>query len=267
MKTKKKQGRPSTFKTRYYIEVYRLAAAGQTRRDIAATLGINFETLQLWCKKKKTLRWAYYEGRNPKGRTTVDNIMDYVAGRLPKEQLDLYNEIRRFNKDEEGYERVRQLLEGKGDTVKQHLFLHAYVSSNFDKTRAMRQICITTKTLSRWMQNPHFTELFKSIDDAMDDFYLGSLNKAIKDGDTQAIIHAAKTRLRKRGFGEKMEVSHVHEGTITHAFQLDFTKLSLRAQKEVMAQMEEQDRKTEQLEEKTISNGQQLLMSPKKEKN
>lgn len=62
-----------------------------------------------------------------------------------------------------------------------------------------------------WLKNdPAFAEQVKSVEQSVDDWYEDAFKSLVKEGNPQAVIHAAKTRLRGRGYGEKLEVdAHV----------------------------------------------------------
>lgn len=74
---------------------------------------------------------------------------------------------------------------------------------------------ISRPTFYRWF---HEDERFRAaVDDVIEtqkDFVEGNLLKKIKDGDTSCIIFYCKTRLKERGYAERVEITGDNGGPI-----------------------------------------------------
>lgn len=240
----------------WYVQAYRLACKGLSIAEIAARMDMPEDSLKQWIKNKPVLKWAIELAREEE---SADNILDHVYGRLPKKYRALYESITDYERTTNGYERVRGMLAGEGRTVKQHLFLFAIVKSNFSVSKALKIICVPRKEYQEWLLDPDFQGMMENIQQEMKDFFESALIKAVRKGDTQAIIFANRTKNRDRGYGDKIEVEHTGRIEHQHLIQVDIEKLSIKAQKEVYAQLEEREREQQELEELHIADGQALL--------
>ncbi len=261
LKTKRRKRVYGKWQNRYYVDIYILASKGYNDTQIAGALSIPLDTFKGWKKRKPTVKYALKEGKNPSKNGAITNVLDFVYDRLPDTHKELYDEIMRAGdkkNEKNGYERVRKLLENEGEDTRKMLFLYAIVNSNFNKSAAMKKVCVSTTVLSRWMKDPEFTSLMDRIHDGMKDFYEGALVQACADGETQAIIFANRTKNKDRGYGDKLEMEHTGKITHEHTFQLDIAKLSLKAQREVFSQMEAFEKQQEQMEEVALAKGNQL---------
>jgi len=93
----------------------------------------------------------------------------------------------------------------KGEMLKA-LFKH-----NGQVTISAKEVGVERATYSAWLKNdPEFAAQVQAVEDSVDDWYEDAFKSLVKEGNPQAVIHAAKTRLRGRGYGEKLEVdAHV----------------------------------------------------------
>lgn len=95
-------------------------------------------------------------------------------------------------------------------TRKQQM-LKALFEHNGKVSEAVRAVGIDRSTYTDWVHNdPEFARKVRGVEESVDDWYEDCFKKLVKEGNPQAVIHAAKTRLRSRGYGEKLEVdAHV----------------------------------------------------------
>lgn len=96
--------------------------------------------------------------------------------------------------------------------VKKKMFLEALKKTLGVKYRAMNEASISDqRVIDRWReQDPKFAEDMDAISNIAGDFVETQLFKKIKEGDTTAIIFYCKTKLKKRGYSERMEVDNIN---------------------------------------------------------
>lgn len=89
--------------------------------------------------------------------------------------------------------------------------LKALFKHNGQVTASAREVGIERATYSSWLKDdPAFAAEVNAVEETVNDWYEDCFKKLVKEGNPQAVIHASKTRLRGRGYGEKLEVdAHV----------------------------------------------------------
>jgi hypothetical protein len=72
---------------------------------------------------------------------------------------------------------------------------------------AAKAVGIERSTFSAWVrEDPDFARRVEAMEESVNDWYEDQFKALVAEKNPQAIIHAAKTRLRSRGYGEKVEV-------------------------------------------------------------
>ena len=205
---------PATvWKDTMYVTAYEQARTGATDAMIAGSLGVATTTFSMWKETKPALRDALNRGRT--SAQNVDSFKSYIAGKLPENLHPIWEQIMILEECGSPVHRFESLLTGQGVRARQWLFVHALIHSNFIKSTAMRLAGVTEGTLAGWLtRDLDFLELLNFITEAKKDFFEAALIHKVRQGDTAAVIFAAKTQLRDRGYGEKVEVQHT--GTVTH---------------------------------------------------
>ncbi|MBU2249692.1 MAG: hypothetical protein KKD77_23295 [Gammaproteobacteria bacterium] len=97
---------------------------------------------------------------------------------------------------------------------RQELFLHAYNTiGNFNAGEACRATGIPRERITKWRHGDvWFREKMETIEEEKKDLIESKLLQRVRRNDTAAIIFAAKTKLRDRGYGEHKTVDQ----KITH---------------------------------------------------
>lgn len=238
------------WKDEYLFQAYELAKSGSTRKTIAHTLGIDPETLARWevdipsFKKALDLGWGLV---GPDGNP-VATFREYVYGRLPPKLQELWTEImgvepKKVNgkwqePDESQLERVETMLSRQGLRARQSLFIHALVHTNFNASEASRLVRIDKTTFDRWKQDPDFLELMEEVEWHKGNFFEGAFVGLVQAGNPQAIVHAAKTFNRKRGYGDVQTVEHTGQLNVAHAMvDVDDLDLPLPVRKAMLDAM------------------------------
>jgi|GEM_PF-1275813 len=90
---------------------------------------------------------------------------------------------------------------------RQNLFLKTYLDTAFNITEACKVTGVMRSTFRLWLKKyPEFEERFSEAFESKKDFIEDKLLENIKANDSACIIHASKTLLRDRGYGEKQEI-------------------------------------------------------------
>lgn len=193
------------------VDIYRYARTGLNDKGIAKKLGISGPAFVLWQKKKASVRYALACGRKEWKKERELNWVEYVKGKLSPKQLKTWNTLTKYTSELNGYAKAKELLKGKSNKVRQELLIYALLTSGFSLSKALKTCGIERKTFLFWVENdPDFTDLINEVSEIQKDFFEESLMRLIRSGDSPATIFAARTKLRNRGYGEKVEVEHQH---------------------------------------------------------
>ncbi len=238
--------RKSIYKDIYVINVYELAKLdGMSDVKIAKAMGLSVPTFLKWKMKKPLFRYAYLKGKNYSKNTDGSSVsfQQYVYQRLPKKLRRLWREL---NKIKGNTERIETLFAGKPKRYRQHLFLHAWISCNFNVSAACKKVNLSRSTLDKWIENDYeFSKLFKDIDWHKKNFFESSLCRLVQSGNSAATIFANRTYNRDRGYNEKQEISI--SGNINHyVVSMDNLDLPLEVKKLILENL----RKTKRIESK-----------------
>lgn len=203
----------------YYVRIYELARTGLSDIKIAHALGVHPKCLVKWKKQKPAVRDALDRGRGKGEHSTLSTFTDYVYERLPKRARKLWERLEECEEKSNAVERIEALLQDEGKSMRQHLFLHALVSSNFNPSVATKRINISYGAMLNWCENdPDFHDLYDQMLLHKKNFFEECLIKLCKRGDPNAIIFANRTINRDRGYGDQTTVKV--EGQINHVHGL-----------------------------------------------
>lgn len=227
-KGKNKPVYKSKWSDSFYVAAYRLARQGLSDTAIAKTIGVLPLTLAGWKSRNPAFKEAFDIGRDDKKDSFQSSFRDYVYGHLPPRLRKIWHKINKCEMGHSGIDRVEALLAGEGKQTRQHLFLYAFVDSNFNASEACRRIGISAKTLQVWTRlDPEFAELMDEMHWHKGNFFEEGLIKLVKDGDTRATLFANERFNRNRGYGNKVEVNHSGQVNHLHAHMIDLETLDL----------------------------------------
>uniref|UniRef100_A0A6M3LEF2 Putative terminase n=1 Tax=viral metagenome TaxID=1070528 RepID=A0A6M3LEF2_9ZZZZ len=113
----------------------------------------------------------------------------------------------------------------------QEKFLHVYHRiGDFCITDACNAIGLNRSRISTWKTDDEwFVEAMEMIEEEKKDFIESGLLKKVRKGDTAAVIFAAKTKLRDRGYGEHRTI----EQNITRKFSKEQIDAIARAKRSI----------------------------------
>lgn len=222
---------------RNYIRGYRLAQEGLSNVDLAQTFGISTVVLKRWLTEKPGFAYAIEEGRKrlEKGGNTLQR---YIFKRLSPELRRLWRKIKRVETEPNSVIRIQRMLANKGEDLQKHLFLHVLSVSLFNPSQACKRLCIKMSTVTRWAQEDmNFAMLMEEMKEHKDNFIEGAFMQLVAEKNPQVVMMAAKSKLKHRGYGDKVEIEH--SGSLNHNHMTDLSLLSLPLQKAVLAELRE----------------------------
>lgn len=214
------------FEPTMYVTAYELARDGLSDERIARNLGVAGKTFRTWCARRPALADAVARGRHRRDPGDEFTFHRYVFDHLSPKLQKVWNDINACQDLPNAVERTEALLGHHGIRARQHLFLYALTQSMFNVSQALRKLCIARKTYDDWRYNdPDFASLMQEIHWHKDNFFESAFIGRVVAGDTHAIIHAAKTKLRHRGYNDKIEIEHT--GTVQHEHTVSIADLDL----------------------------------------
>lgn len=238
------------FDAKFYVRAYEYAKAGESDAAIGKLLGVSAQTIKTWKAAKPAFKEAITRGRKQSSSDGMSQFKDYVYKRLPAELQELWSYLEDADHDDSSQiERMEAMLNDAGIRARQHLFINALISSNFNKGKALRFVNTSYRTLKQWITNdPQFGELLDAVHEAKKDAFESALCLAVKRGETAAVIFANETLNRDRGYGRKVQV----QGEIEHKHQHDHThklvswqdlNLPVDIQREILKALREHEKK------------------------
>lgn len=205
-----------------YHKCYQFAQVGMGDMKIAKAVGVTYKTFKRWLVKKPALKVCLKEARlRMKSEGT---FRDYVYGQLDLKTQELWDQLN--DPDNNSVEDIESILMGKGDKVRQRLFLHALCDLDFNPSEAMSKVNISKKTVKKWLvTDPEFVELLDEVEEIKNNFGEGCLFRLMKEGNAAAILFYNERKNDARGYGKKMKVQH--EGEIGHSHTHSVAELDL----------------------------------------
>ncbi len=233
----------SKWKDVYIFRAYDLARSGLKDLKIAGILGINASTLTDWKGRKKLFRMALKKGRKGFRRAgeASPTFSNYVYQRLSKPMKEAWDRINALDEKKAGVEKIEQILDAGGKTMRQHLFLYSWTVNNFSLSVALRQVNISRSTFENWKKHDSdFADLVDEINWHKKNFFEDHLSNLIADGDTSATIFANRTINRDRGYNEKVEMD-VKGSVDVNTLDVDTLDLSIEVRKALLEAMRKRE--------------------------
>lgn len=258
------KGAPGKFDPAHHpVDIYVLASNGATNLQIAQQLGLTAPTIDYWIEHYESVQYALKLARPKNGRSRAEEFKEYVYNRLSPDMKVHWDYINIWCEHPNGATRIEALLQPLGTEVRQSLWLHAMMHTNFNSPEACRMVNISRKQLNSWTQNdPDFSQLLDEIVWAKKHFFEGALIKLVAEGNVMATIFANKTQNSDLGYNEKTVVQHRHSGSVgvdvQHSFHVSIDKLNLPL--DVRRQVLDAIRATKKLEQaKTVADDSEAI--------
>lgn len=200
------------------IDIYRWAKSGNTNEEIAKKCHIAISTFNdRWRVNYPETEYALEQGRKDRKEEGEKggSLVDYVYERLSPELRRVWDEIEFWQEHAQGPEKIEGILGKESVKVRQHLWMHAMLVSDFNGSDACRMVNISKRTLDKWLaEDPDFPALVDELNYHKKNFFESQMIRMGKAFSEKAVIHANKTLNRDRGYGEKISVEH--SGSVQH---------------------------------------------------
>lgn len=232
----------TTWKETYLFDVYEFARQGFTQHQVAEAIGVPWDTFDGWYRRKPMLREAYRRGAAFRDRPNQQAA--YVYGHLPKHLKEIWDALVEIGDRKDAEDIAETLLGPLGEKGKQVLLLHTLSTNHWNLSTALYRLRLETARFRKWCrEDPEFAELIREVEWHKDNYYESALLGRVAAGDPNAILHVARTRLRSRGYGDKVEVEvsgHVtHEVQVTTPVDLDALGLPLDLRRQLLEHMQQ----------------------------
>lgn len=257
--TKKKQGRPRTRPLpkegkrftpgqkydpcRHPIDYYILASAGRTDSQIAKAFQIEEYALTEYWLKRPEMAYAKQCAVSGQNGNAREQFLVESAGHLPPSLEPIWNKILNWGEAMTFYQ-IKEAVKDLSKEERQCLFCMAYVHDkvNMVDTKAADMVGVGHSTVEAWKaSDPQFLAMYKTLQARKGDFWESQLMNMGKAGNWAVILHVARTLLRDRGYGDKLDVSV--NGTVQHEhsvkMEVILDKLSPAALEEVLGAIRE----------------------------
>jgi len=228
-KTNKINGRRKTkWKDDFIFLAYEHAKTGLGDHSIAKALDVPFPSFEGYKRKYPLFAEAIERGRKVRSGKRGLGFLDYVYKQMSPKAQKLWDDICRVRDEPNGLLRMEAMFEDAGLKARQHLFVHALVSTNFNASEACRLVNITYPTVHKWMKkDPDFELLMDEINTHKENFIEGSLMDLIAQRDVGATIFACKTQLANRGYNPGKTSTVNVNGSVKHEHRLSIDELAL----------------------------------------
>jgi len=223
------------------LDVYALALDGLTDQQISDALGLSPNLFSYWKKNKPEVAYALQKARGSKSTQKV-TFTEYVYRRLSPELQTLWDQIELWKDHPSGNDRVAELLDTQPDRIKQSLFLHALLTSNFNSSAALKTVNVSYSTLRRWQdEDPNFVRICDEIAYHKKNFFESKLVQLVRQGSEAATIFANKTLNKDRGYSEKVQIDHTGNVNVNVGvtISVDQLKLPLEVRKTILSALRE----------------------------
>lgn len=177
---------------------------------VAAAMGVDREALHRWLKASPEMQMAKELAESRRGNRST--LSGYIYGHLSKEGRAIWDQIDFWKDSESLPEKVEALLEGKCKKLRQELFVHALISSNFDPSSACRMTGVSRTLLCIWKQEPEFQKLVAEIQWHKKNFFESALIDLVEQRHPGAVVFVNRTINRDRGYSESIDVRHSVDG-------------------------------------------------------
>lgn len=196
-------GAPST---KTLLEYYDVALREGIEARQAAALGIAQKTLKQWLAAFPDFELARDMAAGH--RANRETLNNYIYERLSPEAQECWEKIKRWDRFS-AWSKIEALLQGKTKRIRQELFIHALVCSNFDASTAGRMIGVSRPTYERWMKEDlAFQQLIEEITWHRKNFFEKALMNLVETGHPHAVIFVNRTVNADRGYSEKLKIEH-----------------------------------------------------------
>lgn len=227
-----KRKRPKELTPRLLLDFYDACLREKKTDKIAACFEVDWATVVDWMKKWPELAMAkQLAEERRKGRNTLSG---YVFSRLSREAQDAWDKITFWDGHTSASEKIEDLLSSQPVSLRQELFIHALVSSNFDVSSACRLVNTNLATINIWKQDLAFRQLIDEIQWHKKNFFESALIGLVEQNHAGAVMFVNRTMNKDRGYGEKVEIQHTGQVDVNTGFDFEELDLDLETKEKIL---------------------------------
>jgi hypothetical protein len=234
-----------------YAEVYELAKAGLSDKDISEHLGLKKGTFRRMKTRVPAVGALVEAGRKSANPKWDENFEEYLYGKMSPQVRVFWDKIMKLWKAKpsqikgaarrKAIEDVLAETKNSSKSTRQGLFIHALIKTGFNGTRASQMSGVPYRTYMNWAQHdPHFQHLLEEIDWHRKNFFESAFIKLVRKGVPSAVIHGVKTQAADRGYGTKVEINS--HSTREEKISLDDLDLDPKTLKQVLKAVRAQNK-------------------------
>lgn len=216
---------------KFAVDIYMFARMGYSNTQMKTVLG--FTKIDLWIQRFPEVKYALEQARNSKKPRTakepkVETLQEYVYRQMPASLKVIWDEIDASLNQDLAQEKIESILSNHSERVRQHLWLHAMIYTNFNQSEASRRVNVSKTTLDRWKdQDPNFPKLIEELQWHKKNYFEAGLIELVAERHPLAVIFANKTLNADRGYSDKLTVTHQGEVTHNHNHVVKISELGL----------------------------------------
>jgi hypothetical protein len=152
-------------------------------------------------------------------RTREKTFGHYVFKHLSAESRKTWEDLKFWVDHQDGQKQIELLVKNLGKRLRQELFIHALVSTNYDISRALFMTGTTRRTIDHWREDLAFAQLFDEIQWHKKNFFEKAMMDLVSERNPLATIWVNKTVNADRGYSEKIRVEHQLTGNTGFSFE------------------------------------------------
>jgi len=198
---------------------------------VAAALEISSAVLQKRLEAHPELKEAKELAETRRGHR--ETFSGYVYQQLSPACRKLWDQLQFWNDSDNAYEKIEHILSGQTKQLRQELWLHALVTSNFNLSTACRMVAVSRNCLEEWRKDLAFRQLVEEIQWHKKNFFENALLDLVEQRHPAAVLFVNRTINSDRGYTEKVQVEH--SGQVGMGFSLEELDLPLATRQEILA--------------------------------
>lgn len=206
-------------------------------KKVAAALEIGVNTVRERLAKHHSFQYA--KELADKHRAGRNVFSGYIYDHLSPEAKTCWDALQFWlDPSNTNYEKINEILAGKTKRLKQELFIHALVSSNFDPSSACRMVGVPKEQLDHWSETDlDFRQLVEEIQWHKKNFFERSLTDLVEQRHPGATIFVNKTINADRGYGDKTIVEHMGQIDMQSNLRLEDLDLDIDTKRKILEAM------------------------------
>jgi hypothetical protein len=198
-----KGGKP---KLEFILKWYDAWLRCDTIKKVMAALEVSSEKMAYWLKYPE-LKLAKEMAQQQRG--SLGTFSGYIFKTMSPEAREVWKRCQFWENCDNAYEQIERILSGHTKELRQELFLHALVRSNFDISEALRLVALPRNTFENWrFKDLGFRALVEEIQWHKKNFFEHALVDLVEQRHPAAVMFVNRTVNADRGYGEKMEFQH-----------------------------------------------------------